>query len=55
MHYAPLFQFRIAAGKIRMGKTIYLRCYGNISGSISYFKVLANARAYPAYLIDACD
>jgi Bax protein len=38
---------RIAAGKTRKGKTIYLRSYKNISGSIKdYFEVLASARAY---------
>ena len=38
---------RIAAGKTRSGKTIYLRSYKNISGSIKdYFEVLASARAY---------
>jgi Bax protein len=45
---------RIAAGRTRKGKTIYLRSYGNISGSIKdYFEVLASARAY-ADLRKAC-
>lgn len=40
---------RIAAGKTRKSKTVYLRKYGNISESIvDYFEILASSRAYEA-------
>jgi Bax protein len=38
---------RIAAGKTRKNKTIYLRSYPDMSQSVvDYFKILASARAY---------